>query len=77
MRGDGLPQKPLKLLAGLRWQGKLTVTGRKGDKYTVAFDAEGIDSGEKQYVFDRACLTAQELEDWTGWREEKRSGGAK
>jgi hypothetical protein len=59
----------LKLLPGLRWTGSLTILGRHERGFVVGFNAEGIDSGEKQYIYDRAVLTPQQLKDWTGWSE--------
>jgi hypothetical protein len=64
-----LPRKPLLLLPGLRWQGKLRVVSRTAGGYAVEFDAVGIDSGAKQFIYDRAVLSPKQLADWTGWRE--------
>lgn len=69
MKPGELPRKPLKLLPGLRWTGKLRILQRLGASYTVAFDAEGTDSGEKYFIYDHTVLTANELKKWTGWSE--------
>ena len=42
------------------------VTGRRGDSYTVEFDAEDPKATQERYVFDRTVLSAQQIEDWTG-----------
>jgi hypothetical protein len=63
----------LKLLDGLKWSGSLTVDGPAVDdrigrkRWAVGFDAEiteGTDKG--MFVYDRALLTAKQIEDWTG-----------
>lgn len=61
----------LKLLPGLRWRGKLTVTRRTEDGgYAVEFNAESPKADpQERWVYDRAVLTAKQLTDWTGWAE--------
>lgn len=63
-----MPNK-LKLLPGLRWKGELQILEKRKGGYCVGFNAEGMDSGQKQYIYDRTVLTAKQLKDWTGWSE--------
>lgn len=63
-----LPHK-LKLLSGLRWTGSMALLSADDGGYVVAFNAEGIDSGAKQFIYDRAVLTAKQVHDWTGWKK--------
>ena len=50
----------------LRWSGRLRVLTVDNAGIAVEFDAWGMDSGEKQYIFDRAVLTPKQFTDWTG-----------
>jgi hypothetical protein len=59
----------LKLLPGLRWKGELVIMSSDKKGYAVQFNATGIDSGQVQYIYDRAVLTVKQLKDWTGWSE--------
>lgn len=65
-KAEKIPNK-LKLLPGLRWSGELKILAERRDGYTVQFNAQGIDSGAVQYIYDRTVLTAKQLKDWTGW----------
>lgn len=65
---ERIPHK-LELLPGLRWKGSLSVVQRDGKKFVVQFNAQGIDSGAVQYIYDRTVLTAKQMKDWTGWSE--------
>jgi hypothetical protein len=67
-----LPRKPLPIVPGRKWKGKITVMARDGEGYAVSFDAEAVDVRVRdRYVFDRAVLSPKTLKDWTGWEEDK------
>jgi len=56
-----------KLLPGLRWKGKLRVTGVEPAGVAVQFDAEApLAPPTERYVCDCAVLTPQQFQDWTG-----------
>ena len=59
-------RRTLELLPGLRWRGKLHVTGRTEGGYLVDFDAEDPTAVQERYVYDYTVLTAQQIEGWTG-----------
>lgn len=61
----------LKLLPNLRWSGSLKVFGKEPAGYAVQFDAvvDAMPEGSERIVYDRAVLSAKQLEDWTGWKE--------
>jgi len=55
------------LLPGLKWRGKLRVTGVDSDGVAVQFDAEApLAPPTERYVYDCAVLTLQQFRDWTG-----------
>jgi len=62
-------KRKLKILPGKRWQGTMAIGPEVCGGYVVDFDATivGATHGE-QWVGDRAVLTAQQIEDWTGVR---------
>jgi len=63
----------LEILPGKRWRGKIHVISHEVAGYLVDFDA--IDPKahpDERWVGDRAVLTPEQLEAWTGWREDTR-----
>lgn len=59
--------RTLKLLPGLKWEGKLTIIDRRPDGVTVQFDAESPKADpQERFVYDRTFLTLAELKAWTG-----------
>jgi hypothetical protein len=67
-------RRTLKLLPGLKWSGKMHVTGKVDGGYLVEFDAEGRANSRERYIYDRAVLTAQQIEEWTGINLDKETG---
>lgn len=64
---DRLPMT-LKLLPGLRLEGKLRVIEPRQHGWLVAWDA--FSKQEKYHVYDRAVLSADKIFEWTGHRLE-------
>ncbi len=61
----------LKLLPGLKWKGHLTIIATDRTGYVVKFTAEIVDPRvEFRHVYDQTTLSAMQLFDWTGYREE-------
>jgi hypothetical protein len=58
----------LSLLPGLRWSGKVVITGPSGEGYAAQFDAEivGAAAGEARIVYDHAVLSRKQVKEWTG-----------
>jgi hypothetical protein len=63
------PRK-LKLLPGKRWQGTMTVREQSADGHLWLVDFDAIDpkATTERWIGDRATLTAQQIEEWTGVR---------
>lgn len=62
----------LKLLPGLKWTGTIRVLSSDSDSYAVQFDAKSTDPRVGfPFIYDRAVLSARQLEDWTGYRADE------
>lgn len=55
--------KTYPLLPGLRWSGKLKIVAIDPGGYVVGWDARDKNG---TYIYDRAVLTAAQIQEWTG-----------
>ena len=66
-------RRTLDILPGKRWSGRIHVISHEVAGYLVDFDAVDPNAHpNERAVMDRAVLTPEQLQAWTGWEEDTR-----